>query len=260
MVSPLPTVGPIAVPRWMRVVVLIESSSSDTFERRFDVVPELNLTAAASTDARAAFASTLAATVPSSVREGLVLFDSSASRLAGAVLQYLGPRASPSTLTGFSADDLTAWSRVLDEYDSWHKIVPTSAAPGAMWIIDPATGTAIAVGVDEAGRGCGKAIGNAAFQEALAVFQAYAAYLSLQCDLGMMEGFACDGALVGAVGASVAAIFAGILVDEASGLDIFAAAVAMFIGIISSAVGFPLSIDAIGLSTYESFKSIKEKC
>jgi hypothetical protein len=34
----------------------------------------------------------------------------------------------------------------------------------------------------------------------------------------------------------------------------------MFIGTISSAVGFPLSIYAIGLTTYEGFKSIKEKC
>ncbi len=131
MVEPLkPSAGgPTVVPRGLRVVVMTETQNEQAFTRRLDVVPDLNLSVAASTDAAAAFAATLEQTLRVSLREALLMPSSASRALSGVPLQYLAPSAAPSTLAGFTAVDLEQWGPVLAQYGGWHRLVPTTPHP-----------------------------------------------------------------------------------------------------------------------------------
>jgi hypothetical protein len=236
MVVALPQNGPRVVSKWLRTVISIQSVSSDKYTRRIDVVPELNLGVAATTDPRAAFEATLRNTTPLSVREGLVLVGSAASGASKATLQYLAPNADRSTLTGFAMNDLQTWSRLFDQYDDWHKLVPTNPSTHAMWIVHPVTGTAIAVSMDGSGGSCAIQAANAVLQEAIATFQAFCGYASLQCKSGD-KGFACLGAADAANAAQVAALFAAAAIPEDWASSFFLAFVEWLIPQFWSAIG-----------------------
>jgi hypothetical protein len=239
MVTALPQLqsGPRAASKWLRTVISIDSAAAgDTLTRRLDVVPELNVGVAATTDPHAAFDATLRNTVPLSIREGIVLAGSAASSLSKATLQYLAPAGDRSKLTGFAMSDLQTWSRLLDQYDDWHKLLPTTPSTNAMWIVHPTTGTAIAVSLDGSGGGCDAVEGNAGVQAALAVFQCYCAYAASQC-MGY-HGFACLGAADAANAAQVAAIFAGAAVPGDLGATLFVALVEYLIPMFLSSIGF----------------------
>jgi hypothetical protein len=184
-----------------------------------DIVPELNRSVAATTDAAASFQSAMRAGVALCLRESQAMKSSAAALLSGVELQYLAPSGDPKTLTGFTDADRAKWQAVFDMYGDRHMLVPTNPAVGALWIVDRTTGSTIAVFIDGSGGGadaCDNATNNAIAQTVIALLQAAITLLSLECPVPAV-GFACVGAVVFGVGASAAAVFAGAYFEQPVG-------------------------------------------
>jgi hypothetical protein len=258
----LPEADPVVAPEWMRVVVTTESVEARGLVFTTDIVPELNRSVAATTDAAASFRSVMRSGVALSLRESLALRSSAASSLSGAPLQYLAPSANPTTLTGFTADDLAKWQRVFDQYGSSHLLVPTNPAVGAMWVVDPKTGSTVAVFVDGSGGGasaCNNAVNNSQVQIAIALLQAGIALIMMECEGGEW-GFACAGAYVFGVGASVVALFAGGYFKQDIAPDALITGEAMVFGLLPGLGGVYVGLIVVMLVLIESFESISESC
>jgi hypothetical protein len=254
--------GPRVAPKGLRVVVMTELIGPHGLERRIDVVPALNLSVAATTDAGLAFRATLASTVALSLRERVVSSTSAAGNLAGARFQYIAPYAAIGALDGFSAADLQAWSPVLEQYNGWHRLVPTTPAPGALWVLDPDTGSAVAVFLDGTGGGadCAKSLANAGVQSALALLAFYYAVKSFSCGEPGAAEFACLGAFVGSVGAGVSALLAATVLDEASFLDVLALVVGVIAAPFPPIFGGLVTAAAIALAIKEATDSVNQHC
>ncbi|MFT3842827.1 MAG: hypothetical protein QM723_37910 [Myxococcaceae bacterium] len=236
--------GPMVTPQGLKVLVMSESAADHGLVRRLDVVPELNRSIAGTTDAAAAFAETMKKTLPLSLRERLVLDQSAASTLSGASLQYLAPSANPSTLSGFSTDDLAKWTPVLDQYTDWHRLVPSTPATEAMWIVDPGTGTTVAVYLDGTGGSC--ATGELA--EAINLLSLYCSYGQTVCNMPTGP-FSCDGALAGAVGTTVLVDFAIQPIDVNQLAQVMWTVASLLSSFIPGYLGFALSLASFANST-----------
>lgn len=211
----------------LRVVVMSELARADSVERRIDVVPALNTSIAATRDPSEAFRANLVKGLGLSLREAAASRDSSATTLAGASLQLLPAFAAPQTLNGFAPADLARWTRVFDEYVSWHRLVPTTPSTEAMWVIDPATGTTFSVLLDGTGGGAWHCVGAGAaagLSLALSFLSFYASVKSIACtpaNVATVPGqWSCVGATQASVAAGVVALFAGAFLDTASYLDL----------------------------------------
>ena len=248
--------GPVVAPKALKVVIESQYASSGDLVDRFDLVPELNRAAAASTDAAASFAAVMATSVGASLREAAVGF-SAADKLAKATLQYVAAGAAATTLTGFATADLARWSGILDQYGDYHRLLPEDPTLEAFWIIDPATGSTFAVYLDGTGGSCQNAQWNGELQLDLAALSAYATYKGLVCQMG---SFACVGATVSTVFAGVAALFAAWFLDSISYLDV----VALIISLIATqgppALGVAVTATAAALSLGEANNSINKEC
>jgi hypothetical protein len=258
----LPATSPVVAPEWLRVVVTTESVDQRGLVFTTDIVPELNRAVAATTDAAASFKSVMRSGVALSLRESLALGSSAAASLSGTQLQYLAPSANPTTLTAFSANDLAKWQRVLDQYGSSHLLVPTNPAVGAMWVVDPRTGSTVAVFIDGSGggaSGCNNAVNNADVQIAIALLQAGIALIMMRCE-GPQWGYACAGAYVFGVGASVVALFAGAYFKQDIAGDIAITAEAFVFGLLPGTGGVYVGLVVVMLVLIESFESISEAC
>jgi hypothetical protein len=219
------------------------------------------LTVAAQADATAAFTATMRATMPLSFREGMVLTSSAATQLAVATLQYVAPRAGGASLTGFSDADRLTWSAVLQQYSDWHKLVPTSPATAAMWVVDPDTGTTIAVYRNGMGGGCGKAAANAAIQTALFLCGAYASYKSFVCKQESgAAAYQCLGAFVGSVAAGTSGVLAAAILDTVSFLDIFIVFLTLIAVPFEGGVGVGVTVAGFQLYGLETVASLYEHC
>lgn len=236
--------GPMVTPQGLKVLVMSESASDQGLVRRLDVVPELNRSIAGTTDPAAAFAETMKKTLPLSLRERLVLDQSAASTLSGASLQYLAPSANPSTLSGFSTDDLAKWTPVFDQYSDWHRLVPLSPATEAMWVVDPGSGTTVAVYLDGTGGSC--ATGELA--EAINILSLYCSYGQTVCNMPTGP-LSCDGALAGAVGATVLVDFAIQPIDATQVDQVMWTVVSLLSSFIPGFIGFGLSLASFANST-----------
>ena len=209
------------------------------------------------------------ATAAYSVREGLLLGGfGAAAALDGASLQVLPAFANPSSLVGFDAAALARWQRLFDQYYGWHFLVPTDPGREAMWVVDPRTGTTVAVSLDGSGASCAQTEANAAFQAAVAVFQTYLALAAYKCE-PTSSTFACVGGITAAIYAGVAAIFAGILLkNPPEGVDILAMFISTFIGGILAVakakvagnVGFALQAISNVMTVVEVTKSVVKDC
>jgi hypothetical protein len=256
IVDPLPQTA--VVPETVRVVIMIEGTDDTGFTRRFDVAPMLNLAAVPGSDAAAAFADTMRATIPLSFREGIVLTQSAADALTGAQLQYLPPYTTSSGLTGFSDADFAYWADVFDQYSSWHRLVPMDPSKNAMWVVDANTGTTVAVYVDGTGGGCAGAAESAALQNALTIFNIYCTLRTAACTAA--DGSEqCLGYTTASVIAAVGVLFAGLVLDTPALADL-----AMFVltllgaayeglGIISTATGGLASLLSAGSALHKCF-------
>jgi hypothetical protein len=251
--------GPVVAPRTLRVVIESQSSRDGNLVDRFDLVPELNRSVAASADAAAAFSAVMAASVGSSLREAAVGF-SSADALSKASLQYIAPSAAVTTLKGFSADDLTRWGPILDQYGDYHRFVPTTPTIEALWIVDPATGSTFALYLDGTGGTCRQAKWNAELQADLAILAIYASYKGVQCEAAEPAPFACTGALVANVFIGVATLFAAGTLDSISFLDIVLLVIGTIAGPGPAPVGLALSILTGAVSVGEAAMSVNEHC
>ncbi len=185
-------------PEYMRVAIMTEWVDDAGLERRFDIVPQLNLCVVVNSDAAAAFATTMLATVPLSLREGLILSSSAATVLADAPLQYLPPYTGSGGLANFSDDDFARWAGVFDQYESWHRLIPTDPSKNAMWIVDPGTGTTVAVYVNGTGGGseCDNATLISQVQLAVELLMTIIAVRALSCEEGLSGLSVCLGLYV----------------------------------------------------------------
>ncbi|MBX7101147.1 MAG: hypothetical protein K1X89_25755, partial [Myxococcaceae bacterium] len=268
LVDPGPASTLAVTPEQLRVVVMTETAGYHGLQRRLDVVPELNRAVVASSDAAAAFRAALSSTVALSLREGIAVKRSAAAALAGAALQYVAPFASPSSLEGFSAEELARWQRVLDQYSGWHRFVPKTPAPGALWVVDPATGTAVAVFLDGSGGGkCDDARWNAGLQAELALLTLCAFYQAAACEAAKKGGsapgvYACVGAKVASVGAGVASLLAGYFLTGAEYYDLAALVISVIatLGPVGPAVGGIVGLGTLALSLYETADAVAENC
>ncbi len=261
--QPPPVGGPAIAPEWMRVVVATETADdSRGLVFTTDIVPELNRVVVATSDPAAAFQSAVRAGVALSQRESLVMRSTAAASLAGASLQYLPPSGDPTTLIGFTAADLASWSHAFNEYGNWHLLVPTDPKVGAMWVVDRTTGSTVAVFADGSGGGsseCNNAVNNSQVQIAIALLQCGVALVLMECE-GMEWGYACAGAYVFGVGASVVALFAGAYFKQDIAGDILITAEANVFGLLPGSAGLAVGLAVLMLVLLESLGSINEGC
>jgi hypothetical protein len=257
LVGVLPTTAmdPTIAPLGMRVVISTDvATATEGHTRRFDVAPGLNLSGAGTTDAAAAFSATLKRTVELSLRESTVLASSAAGALNGVTLQYVAPSTVPTMLTGFTADDLTAWGPVLDLYSDWHRLVPTTPAPGAMWIVHPDTGTAVAVRLDGTGGSCMRD-GVAQYMNFFSLLCSYAQNACGSPD----RGFQCVGAITASFAASVLSAFVIQPLDPTDSLDVMIFTFSLLSNILPGG-GFLISLVTTLYGLASSLKGIAQDC
>ena len=134
----------------LRVVVLGSRYDGKEYLRTVDVVPEFNVWTSTG-DAATRFSRALERSLYVSAREAQFTDQSAFADLQGTTWAVLAPGAGPPASW---ADDVRARFRaVLDQYSSWICLVPADGATPALWVVDPATGSATAVSLD--GRGGG---------------------------------------------------------------------------------------------------------
>ena len=114
-----------------------------------DVVPQFNRSLAMVGDD--ASRSTMRASVVASVREGWLADESAYGELSDAELVAIRPFDGPPL--DWPAQRERALDDLLAEYSGWIRLVPRNPAGAAMWVIDPETGAATAVGGLGAGQG-----------------------------------------------------------------------------------------------------------
>ena len=118
-----------------------------------DLVPDLNRLLPVGPDRRTAFAAALRTSVGLSLREAGAMQSSAAALIGERPLQVVAPFAALPDKGPWDAAGRAALRPILTEYIAWYRLVPTTGSVAACWVVDPATGTAVAVGA--LGRGGG---------------------------------------------------------------------------------------------------------
>ena len=197
-----------AVPDGLRVTVLSDRAGPGGLVQVSDVVPGLNRSVGTGPDARGAFRAAMRATVGASLRESEVFGSSAAGQLDGAELVVIPATASADAVASWTDGQRASLSPMIDEYADFHRLVPASGAVGAMWVVDPDTGSATAV--DATGRGGGTLLPDcltpADTNEASAFITVSISLISAAClAVGGDPSFGCVGAdTFGAVSAGLA--------------------------------------------------------
>ena len=201
--------GAAAVPDGLRVTVLTDRVGPDGLVQLSDVVPALNRAVGTGSDPAAAFRAALRATIGASIRESEVFGTSAAGQLGGADLVVVPASSSVDVVTAWTPEQRARLAPMVDEYADFHRLLPASGQIAAMWVVDPDTGSATAVGAD--GRGGGTALPDcltpADTNEATAFITVSIALISAACLAigGEDPSFGCVGADVfGAVSAGLA--------------------------------------------------------
>ncbi|HET9933180.1 MAG TPA: hypothetical protein VFQ35_20895, partial [Polyangiaceae bacterium] len=253
-----------AVPSGVRVVIQTMFVDEGGLARRFDIVPAANRVLGVGTDEAAAFRAAVVASVVPSQREASVSPGSAYARLATAELRFVAAFENPQALEGFTPADLAAWRSVLDQYGDWHRLVPTSPSVGALWVVDPDTGTSVAVLLDGSGgasHSCTDAVNNAVVQAALQVVSLYATYKSFVCELAQTGGtLPCVGATVATVYAAGAALFTAAVLDSVSYADVVLLLIGMVTTQFPAAYGGLLSLASLYVAKQEVADSLYEHC
>ncbi len=145
-----------ATPVGLRVTVLTETGAAPGIVGLADVVPTLNRARGIGPDPAAAFGAAMRATVGASVREGQLFASSAIQALGDLPLVCLPAFTAVDAVSGWTADQRLRLTPLLTEYYDHHRLVPASGAVAAMWVVDPDTGSATAVGEDGRGGAGGK--------------------------------------------------------------------------------------------------------
>jgi hypothetical protein len=148
--------GP-AGPQGLGVVGITETVHGDQRIQEVDIAPRLNRFLGADPDRAAAFRAAMEASLVGSIREGQQFTTSAIGELRGQKLVLIPALANGSTVTGWTADQRQRLAPLLTQYWDWHRLVPAAGDVVAMWVVDPQTGTTVAVGLGERGggkRGC----------------------------------------------------------------------------------------------------------
>ena len=200
--------GGAVVADGLRVTILSERIGPDGLLQLADVVPALNRVVGLGSDPTAAFKSALRATIGASLRESDVYSASAVAQLGAADLVVIPATALVDGVTAWSPEQRARLAPLIDEYADFHRLVPASGDIAAMWVVDPDTGSATAVGPD--GRGSGTALPDcltpAGSSEAAEFISVSIALISAAClAVGGDPSFGCVGADVfGAVSAGLA--------------------------------------------------------
>jgi hypothetical protein len=205
--------GPATAPDGLRVTVLSDQVGVDGVTQRSDVVPALNRAIGTGSNPAAAFGAAMRATTGASLREADVFTLSAAGQIGSASLVAIPALATADTVAVWSSAQRLALAPMLNEYAGYHRLVPASGDIAAMWVIDPDTGSATAVGAD--GRGSGTLLPPCLTPSggggAMAYISVSIALIGAAClAIGSSEpSFGCVGADVfGAVSAGLAAFTA----------------------------------------------------
>ena len=145
-----------ASPSGLRVTVLTETGRAPGIVGLADVVPALNIARGVGPDPVAAFRAAMQATLGSSVREGQIFPASAVHSLGDLPLVCLPAFTAVDAVPGWTAEQRLRLTPLLTEYDDHHRLVPASGEVAAMWVVDPDTGSATAVGEDGRGGAGGK--------------------------------------------------------------------------------------------------------
>jgi hypothetical protein len=148
--------GATAVPDGLRVTVLTDRVGPDGLVQLSDVVPALNRAVGTGSDPAAAFRAALRATIGASIRESEVFGTSAAGQLGSDDFVVVPASSSVDVVTAWSPEQRARLAPMVDEYADFHRLLPASGEIAAMWVVDPDTGSATAVGAD--GRGGGTAL------------------------------------------------------------------------------------------------------
>lgn len=199
-----------AAPAGLGVTITMERPSPDGVVTRVDVVPEFVSHIGCSTDPSAGFRAAMVATLPWSLHEADVCDDSAAKRLASSSLQLIAANATVNNLDGYDEPALASVTPVLDLYSAWHRLVPTDPTTAAFWVVDPNTGTTIAIDSDGTGGGLILAKCNPTLADHLNFLLAL---VSVLCSYGVIGAgpvgaFACLGATIASVVQAAATIIA----------------------------------------------------
>ncbi|MFO0685525.1 MAG: hypothetical protein U0234_25925 [Sandaracinus sp.] len=142
--------GASTTPSAIAVRVLTHRPSVAGVESRTDLPPALSTVVGTSRDPARAFADALRASVGASVREEEWLASSAAEALRGRTLVLATTSDGP---VGWSDTTRFAFRPLLERYDGMLRLVPENGEVVAMWVVDPATGSATAVWTDQSGGG-----------------------------------------------------------------------------------------------------------
>jgi hypothetical protein len=163
----------------LRVVVLGSRFDGKEYLRTVDVVPEFNVWTSTG-DAATRFSQALERSLYISSREAQFCAQSAFADLQGSTWAVLPPGAGPPA--SWTDDTRARFRAVLDHYSSWTCLVPADGARPALWVVDPATGSATAVSLD--GRGAGSDPGCKPDPDLVQQINAALIYLSAVCTIG----------------------------------------------------------------------------
>lgn len=200
--------GAPAAPDGLRVTILTDRIGPAGLVQLSDVVPVLNRAVGTGSDPVAAFRAALRATIGASIRESEVFGASAVEQLGSADLVVVPASTTIDIVKTWSPAQRARLAPMVDEYADFHRLLPASGDIAAMWVVDPDTGSATAVGAD--GRGGGSALPDCLTPsgggEALEFITVSIALISAAClAVGGDPSIGCVGADVfGAVSAGLA--------------------------------------------------------
>ena len=161
-----------AVPGGLRVILTSDMPDGKGAVRKVDVVPEFNRWRGLHADARKSFLAAMRRSLPVSLREAQFMADSAARRLRDQTFVVLPRFASAASVPAWSPAQRATLAPILDAYDGMIRLVPASGDVPAMWVVDPASGSTVAVSADGRG-GAQCTLGDApALQAALILLSA----------------------------------------------------------------------------------------
>jgi hypothetical protein len=195
--APLDRIAP-GVTRRLGAVLLSQMPSSDGIARVLDVIPELTAWSAPG-DAGKAFHASLERSLLASVRESQVLSEGAAAALEDVEL-VLVPPSSTAVPETWDAAAKARYAPLLDAYSSFIRFVPSDGRSGALWVIDPATGSATAIGSDGKGKGADTCQGDSELAQLINIALLVVSYNCTIINPSGVGQIACVGANVFGVG------------------------------------------------------------
>jgi hypothetical protein len=210
---------PSTATRDVTVVVLSQrpdpvALGAETLLTTVDISPLLNTVGSVASDRTVALRDGVQGSLLLSAGEGLVSDQSAHALLVGRAVTYLplGQSAPDSALAGLGPADAAILRAALDRSASLHRLIPSTGALDAFWVVDPRTGTTLAIAADGSG-GARVLLEKSDLYTALNIALLV---LGLGCTLGADAAkgpafyFTCVGLTVASIGLTAAGVFPGV--------------------------------------------------